>query len=325
MLRPISSLEIVSSEELAVLGHSQISPKLGLVCITDSNQVRYRTMTRKRLLQLSEAEQEQALRQLYAENLRRLGVALEFCAAEKIDLYRIAAGLFPFADEPLGAAVLTEFSDSLRQVGDRTLQLGIRIVMHPEQFVVLNSDKPEVIANSIKILTAYARTFDLMGLPRSPWALMNIHGGKGDRAERLIGVIRDLPEAIGDRLTLENDEHTYGSEEILAICQATGVPMVFDAHHHIIHDHLDSYDHPSVAAMLTAARSTWDRPDWQLVHISNGCESFNDPRHSDVITVMPSSYRNAPWIEVEAKQKEVAIAKLQQEWLPQIFPTSSAQ
>jgi UV DNA damage endonuclease len=315
MLRSTSSLEIVSSEEFAALGNSQVIPKLGLVCITASNQVRYRTLTRKRLLLLSEAEQEKALRDLYAENLRRLRVALEFCAAEEIYLYRVASGLFPFADESLGAAVLTEFADGLRQVGDRALQLGIRIVMHPEQFVVLNSDKPDVIANSIKILTAYARTFDLMDLPRSPWALMNIHGGKGDRAERLVSVIRDLPEAIGDRLTLENDEHTYGAEAILSICQIAGVPMVFDAHHHVIHDHLDSYEHPSVAALLVAARSTWNRPDWQLVHISNGAEFFNDPRHSDVINVMPSSYRHAPWIEVEAKQKEVAIAKLRQDWL----------
>jgi UV DNA damage repair endonuclease len=29
-----------------------------------------------------------------------------------------------------------------------------------------------------------------------------------------------------------------------------------------------------------------------------------------VITVMPSAYRNAPWIEVEAKLKEEAIEKL---------------
>jgi UV DNA damage endonuclease len=115
MLRPVSSLEIVSSEEFAALGNSQITPKLGLVCITASNQVRYRTLTRKRLLLLSEAEQEKALRDLYAENLRRLGVAVEFCAAEEIHLYRVASGLFPFADEPLGAAILTEFSDSLRQ------------------------------------------------------------------------------------------------------------------------------------------------------------------------------------------------------------------
>jgi UV DNA damage endonuclease len=67
--------------------------------------------------------------------------------------------------------------------------------------------------------------------------------------------------------------------------------------------------------MLAAASTTWPDPQWQLVHISNGSESFNDPHHSDLITVMPSAYRNAPWIEVEAKLKEQAIDKLRTEWL----------
>jgi UV DNA damage endonuclease len=290
-------------------------PKLGLVCITASDAVRYKTTTRKRLLQLEPPEQQQVLRTLYAENLRRLGLAIDFCDAHDIRLYRLSSATFPFADDSVGEDILSEFADGLQQVGDRALALGIRLVLHPDQFVVLNSDRPEVIENSIKILKTHARVFDLLGLPQSPWALMNIHGGKGDQANRLIQVIRDLPDNIRCRLTLENDEYTYGAEEILAICEAAAVPMVFDAHHHIIHEHLETYEDPSVSRMLAAARTTWSNPDWQLVHISNGCESFGDQRHSDVITLMPSSYRTVPWIEVEAKQKEVAIEKLRQEWL----------
>lgn len=292
-----------------------MKPELGLVCITASNQVRYRAMTRKRLLQLDPPEQERALRDLYAENLRRLGIAVDFCHAHGIQLYRMSSATFPFADDPLGAGILTEFADALKQVGDRAQALGIRVVLHPDQFVVLNSDRPEVIENSIKILSTHAHILDLIGLPQSPWALMNIHGGKGDRAERLINVIRDLPENVRSRLTLENDEYTYSAREILEICQATGIPIVFDAHHHVIHEHLDTYEDASVPEMLAAACETWPDPTWQLVHISNGLEFFRDPRHSDLITIMPSSYRQIPWIEVEAKQKEAAIAKLQQEWL----------
>lgn len=291
-------------------------PELGLVCITASNQVRYRTLTRKRLLQLEPAAQHQALRELYAENLRRFELAIDFCAAQQIRLYRLTSALFPFADDPLGEEVMMEFAELLKQLGDRIQSLAIRVVLHPDQFVVLNSDRPEVITNSIKILTTHARIFDLIGLPQSQWAAMNIHGGKGDRADRLINVIRDLPTSIHSRLTLENDEYTYSAEEILAVCQAAQVAMVFDAHHHVIHEHLDSYEHPSVAQMLAAARTTWTTPDWQLVHISNGCEFFTDPRHSDLITEMPSAYWNAPWIEVEAKLKEQAIAGLRQAWLP---------
>ncbi|XGW00063.1 MAG: UV DNA damage repair endonuclease UvsE [Leptolyngbya sp. BL-A-14] len=290
-------------------------PELGLVCITASDAVRYRTITRKRLLQLEAAAQQQALRTLYGENLRRLGAAVDFCHAHHIRLYRLNSATFPFVDDPMGEAILTEFAEGLRQIGDRASTLGIRLVLHPDQFVVLNSDRADVIANSIKILKTHARLFDLLGLPQSPWALMNIHGGKGDRGQRLVQVIRDLPDNVRCRLTLENDEHTYRAIELFELCQAAQVPLVFDAHHHVIHEQLDTYEDPSVAAMLTAARETWSVPDWQLVHISNGCSSFRDPRHSDVITVMPSSYRNVPWIEVEAKHKEVAIEKLRQEWL----------
>lgn len=290
-------------------------PELGLVCVTASQTVRFRTLTRKRLLQLSPGAQAETLRHLYAANLDRLEIALDFCAAEGIRLYRLISSLFPFADEPIGEEILTEFTDRMQRIGHDANQLGIRLVSHPDQFVVLNSDRPEVIENSIKILTAHARSFDLLGLPQSPWALMNIHGGKGDRAERLVQVIRNLPDAIRLRLTLENDEYTYSAREILEICRAAGIPMVFDAHHHVIHEHLETYDHFSVAEMLTAAGTTWKIPAWQLVHISNGKQSFADPHHSDFISQMPDCYRNAPWIEVEAKQKELAIAKLRQDWL----------
>lgn len=291
------------------------SPQLGLVCITASDQVRYRTITRKRLLSLASTEQTRVLRELYAENLRRLNNAIAFCAANNIKLYRLPSSLFPFADDSVGEDILTEFTEILREIGDRAKSLGIRIVIHPDQFVVLSSDKPEVIENSIKILTTQARILDLLGLPRSPWTVMEIHGGKSDRAERLINVIGNLPETIRSRIALENDEYAYSASEILDVCQAANIPMVFDAHHHIIHEKLDSYDHPSVTEMLAKAQTTWPKPEWQLVHISNGKESFNDQQHSDFITVMPTSYKLAPWIEIEAKLKEKAIEKLRQEWL----------
>ncbi|BAU13534.1 UV damage endonuclease [Leptolyngbya sp. NIES-3755] len=292
-----------------------MTPELGLVCISASKTVRFKTITRKRLLQFDLVEQERLLRELYAENLRRLGIAIEFCAANKIGLYRLSSGLFPFADDPMGASILDEFAEGMGLVGEQASQLKVRLVLHPDQFVVLSSDRPEVIENSIKILTMHARIFDLLGLPRSPWALMNIHGGKGDRAERLIESIRNLPENIRSRLTLENDEYTYGSEQIAEVCKAAGVPHLFDAHHHVIHEKVESYEDESVVRAFEIARSTWENPDWQVVHISNGAETFLDQKHSDYITVMPSCYRQAPWIEIEAKQKEFAIQKLQEEWL----------
>lgn len=298
------------------MGSMSVTPQLGLVCITASKEVRYKTVTRKRLLQFSEDEQEKILENLYAENLQRLNLAIDFCLKNQLRLYRITSNLFPFADTELGEKVLNQFNEELWEIGKRVQGAGIRLVVHPDQFVVLSSDNPDVVATSIKLLKMHAMILDKLGQPQSPWAVMEVHGGKSDRSEQLVKVIRTLPEAIRSRLALENDEYAYSAQEILDICRQAGIPMVFDAHHHIIHEQLDSYDHPSVAQMQAAAQSTWPVPEWQLVHISNGREAFRDRHHSDLITVMPSSYRSVPWIEVEAKLKEEAIAKLRQEWLP---------
>ena len=98
--------------------------------------------------------------------------------------------------------------------------------------------------------------------------------------------------------------------EIHEVCLRSGVPMVFDAHHHIVHEKLASYDDPGVAQMLAKARETWSDPAHQLVHISNGRSSFNDRQHSDLIETMPACYVQAPYIDIEAKAKEEAIQKL---------------
>lgn len=289
-------------------------PHLGLVCITISDQIRYRTITRKRLLQFDEAQQRQLLYDLYTDNIARLNSALDFCRNHQIRLYRFPTNLFPFADTPLGADVLAPLGDQLRQAGTCASTQGIRLVVHPEQFIVLSSESPQVVANSIMILESQAWLMDLLGQPRSPWALLEIHGGKGGRSAALATVIRELSEAVRSRLGLENDEYAYSAEEILAVCEATGVPMIFDAHHHLLKEGLRSYDEPSVAAMVAAARTTWPDPSWQVVHLSNGRERLHDRSHSDLIAELPAAYATVPWIEVEAKHKEVAINQLRSTW-----------
>jgi UV DNA damage endonuclease len=289
-------------------------PRLGLVCITSSDLIRYRTITRKRLWQFEPPEQERLLRELYQDNLNRLNKALIFCDHKNIRLYRIPASLFPFADNPLGEAILLELSASLATIGRQAAALGIRLVNHPDQFVVLNSDFQTVIDNSLKILSAQALVMDLLEQPRSPWALIELHGGKSNRAERLVEVIDGLPEAIHSRLALENDEYSYSAAKILETCRAAHIPMVFDAHHHICYESLVSYEDPSIAEMIAAARETWPVPEWQLVHLSNGRSTFGDRQHSDFIQRLPSAYVDLPWIEVEAKKKELAIEHLLREW-----------
>ena len=292
-----------------------VKTNLGLVCITHSEEVRYKTTTRKNLLSMDEAAQAVKLRSIYAQNIAILRRAIDFCLSSKINLYRMTSTLFPFSDEAFGAEILDEFADELGEIGTGATEKGLRLVLHPDQFVVLSSDSEKVVENSVKILKMHARTMDLLNQPRSEWAAMTIHGGKSNRAERMVENILKLPAEIRTRIVLENDEYSYSATEILDICRAARVPMVFDAHHHICHEKLENYNDKSVGEMFRAARETWANPENQLVHISNGRTKFGDRAHSDLIVTMPDVFRFAPWIEVEAKHKELAIVKLQTEWL----------
>jgi UV DNA damage endonuclease len=294
------------------------TPALGLVCITVSREVRYRTTTRTRYLQLGEAERFERLRDLYRSNTATLLRALDYCAGLGIRLYRVTSDLYPMSDleDGIGKAVLAEMAPDLAVVGPRAEALGIRVVIHPDQFVVLNSESESVRANSVSILEGHARNLDAMGLPRSAWTAMNVHGGKGGRADALVEAIAALPEGVRSRLTLENDERAYGAADILDVCRRAGVPFVFDAHHHAVREGLSSLDDPSIDQFVRLARETWNPPQWQLVHVSNGREGVSDSRHHELIAVMPRAYRQVEWIEVEAKGKEEAIADLQRWWEP---------
>jgi len=295
-----------------------VKSNLGLVCITHSGEVRYKTVTRKNLLALDAAAQAAKLRSIYTQNTAILRRAVEFCLSNNINLYRMTSALFPFSDEASGGEILQEFASDLGEIGTSAFDRGLRLVLHPDQFVVLSSDSDAVVENSVKILKMHARTMDLLKQPRSEWAAMTIHGGKSNRSDRMVENIKKLPEEIRFRIVLENDEYAYSSAEILDICRRARVPMVFDAHHHICHENLEDYNDASVEEIFWAARETWANPENQMVHISNGRERFGDRAHSDLIFTMPDVFRFAPWIEVEAKHKELAIGKLQTEWINSI-------
>lgn len=90
--------------------------------------------------------------------------------------------------------------------------------------------------------------------------------------------------------------------------------MVFDAHHHVLKEKLEGFEHPSVREFVERARQTWPDPAWQIVHLSNGAGGLADARHSRLVDTWPSAFETVPWIEVEAKGKEDAITHLRRLW-----------
>jgi UV DNA damage endonuclease len=289
------------------------TPNLGLVCITSGPEVRFRTITLTRYRSLPEAQRWGVLQELYADNISRLNGAAAYCAANGIWLYRMSAALFPMLDlggDDTGHAVVHALAPQLAAAGAAFEAAGIRVLIHPDQFIVLNSERSDVVERSVQAITAHGLVMDLLGFSRTPWNTILLHGGKGGRAAQLTEMIPTLPDSVRLRLCLENDERAYGPGELLPVCESKGVPMIFDAHHHVVREKLASQDDPSVRGWVLAARVTWTPPEWQVVHLSSGIDGPQDRRHTDLITHFPDAYRDVPWIEVEAKGKELALAGL---------------
>ena len=121
--------------------------------------------------------------------------------------------------------------------------------------------------------------------------------------------IRSLPQKVRSRLTLENDDRVYTPADLLPVCHATGVPLVYDVHHHrCLPDGL------SVEDATQQALATWNREP--LFHLSSPLGGWNSgkPRnHDDFINPadIPACWRNLRiTVEVEAKAKELAVREL---------------
>ena len=185
----------------------------------------------------------------------------------------------------------------------------VRLSFHPDQFVVLSSPHAHVVESSVRELEYQAFLADMVGAD-----VINLHAGGayGDKAaalKRLAAVVRDLPDGVASRLTLENDDVTYTVRDLLPTCADTGLPLVYDVHHHRCNpDGLDE------AEATTLAAATWKGRE-QYCHVSSPRDGWKaKPKpHADYIDPadFPACWLDrAMTVDVEAKAKELAVVRL---------------
>jgi UV DNA damage endonuclease len=268
------------------------------------------------MLRLGRRERLARLAELCLVNADALLSALGYCAAHGIGAFRVNSQILPVKTHPTAGYEVEELPGSrtmvarYRQCGAFAREHGLRLSFHPDQFVVLNSPNPRTLASSLAELDYQAEVAGWIGADT-----INIHGGGayGDKASALRALrtnIERLPERVRSRLTLENDDKVYTPNDLLPVCTGTGVPLVYDVHHHRC-----CPDGSTVEAATDAARRTWARRE-PLFHISSPLEGWGGPkpaRHHDYIDArdFPNAWMGWPLtVEVEAKAKELAVAKL---------------
>ena len=305
-------VKIVSSKVLVKM------IRFGLCCIFRKEPIKFRRTTAKYIAKFDRQAQLEQIASLCLHNAHSLLKALQFCDAHDIRAFRVNSQILPLKTHPdVGYQVddlpgHQEIIDSFLKCGDYSRRNNIRTTFHPDQFVLLSSPRKDVTRKSIEELIYQADVADWINAD-----VINIHGGgaygnKPAALRRLMQQIQILPEAVRKRLTIENDDRVYTPRDLLPVCNQTGVPLVYDVHHHrCLPDGL------SVAQATEEALNTWKRePVFHLSSPLNGWDGRAKNKHHDYINPedFPTDWMNLNiTVEVEAKAKELAVLKIKKQ------------
>lgn len=224
-----------------------------------------------------------------AHNLDALRLQIEDVASRPpIErLHRIMSSVLPGYTHPScrefyrDGDLRTLIEDGLAQAGALARRGGVRLGMHPGQFCVLATASETALANALDELEYHAEVMGLMGYAGG-WhphgAHVNVHGG--GKAAGLEGFRRGLArlsEAARNLVTVENDEVSYGLDDLLPLAEA--LPIVLDLHHHWIASAGEyiAPDDPRIATIVQSWRGV--RP---IAHVSVSREGLLEGHDAEV-------------------------------------------
>jgi UV DNA damage endonuclease len=157
---------------------------------------------------------------------------------------------------------------------------------------------------------------DLLHLPESPFAKINIHvggayGNKSLALSRFAENYLKLPASVRKRLTVENDDkmNMFSVADLLWLHNETGIPVVFDYfHHEFCTGGLDEEE------AFLAAVDTWPDDIKPIVHFSSSKKKFEDASavataHADYVYSEVRNYNKDVDVMLEAKAKDAAVMK----------------
>jgi UV DNA damage endonuclease len=203
-------------------------------------------------------------------SLAMLDAVLDHLDREDIRMYRMSSGIAPYVthpDLPQFHAQLEECEAELASFGARARALGIRLSTHPGQYIVLNSESPDVVDSAIRDLEVQARLLDMMGAGDEAVVVLHVGGAAGGPAaglERFARGFARLSERAQGRLVVENDDRTYALGDVLALHERLGVRVVWD----ILHHHCNDPGAVPDREALERALGTWPAGQTPKIHYS---------------------------------------------------------
>jgi UV DNA damage endonuclease len=178
---------------------------------------------------------EKRVIEIINNNLNCLLEILNFNKNHEIFFFRISSETIPFASHEIMNINWREyFKDSFLKIGEFIKNNNMRVSMHPDQFILINSIREDVYIRSIKELEYHAIFLDSLELDESHKIQIHVGGvynNKNESIERFIIRYEKLPQLIKKRLVIENDDKFYNILDCILINKKIGIPIVFDYFH----------------------------------------------------------------------------------------------
>jgi len=249
-------------------------------------------------------------------NLNDMLEILKWNLKNNILVYRMSSDMLPWMSEynirdlPDYAAIC----NILQACGSFVAENNMRLSFHPGPFNCLASEDANVIGKAISELDKHSEVMDIMGLPQSRMAKINIHigGAYGDKDSAMLRFCNNyikLSSSTRTRLTIENDdrESMFGPMDLYRVYRAIGTPIVFDGHHFEV----GQRNNLSYEEAYSLCYSTWEcKPTF---HWSNSAKIYEEKKTS-LTTHSDWYYKPMPLLDLgdidiilESKMKELAL------------------
>ena len=263
--------------------------KIGYPCI--NNSIPRNAPSTFRLASYAESKLIQTIKC----NLIHLNQILKYNVRNNLLFFRISSDLIPFASHPICKVDWYRmFQSELQQIGYYIKENNIRISMHPDQFVVLNSPNTKILQNSINELKYHCKLLDGMSLDGTAKVQIHVGGVYGNKLEAIERFIKtynnsmqSVDYSIKKRLAIENDDHLYSLRDCININKQTGIPIVFDSFHHKCYNNGESLKDALEVAMLTWNRTGDGLPmlDYSSPYVENHDNKNKKFRHAKSIDI----------------------------------------
>ena len=163
---------------------------VGFACMSKKCNTKYQTF---RLASFSEYR----LKQSITHNIKETERTIQQCISEGIKLFRISSDLVPFATHDILKDIdyMSWIQSDLKRIGNIARNNNNMLLsMHPSQICCINSNKEDVVNNSIKDLMYHYDILNAMGLTDFNIIIHvgGVYGNKPKSMQRFVSVFNSL-------------------------------------------------------------------------------------------------------------------------------------